>query len=80
MNKRTGRILTVLIAALAAALLAVSCACADGAEPHGDGNGIVSRPLLASLYKWLYGMDTSFWPGWRAVRLRRPKTAANTAG
>ena len=22
----------------------------------------------------------SFWPGWRAVRLRRPKTAANTAG
>ena len=31
-----------------------------GAEPHGDGNGIVPRPLLAALYKWMSDMDDSF--------------------
>ena len=77
MKKRTGRILTILLAALTAAVLAVSCACADGAEPHGDGNGIVSRPLLASLYKWLYGMDTSFWP---SVSFEQVSNAVGKAG
>ncbi len=42
-------------------LLAFGCAAAGGAEPYGDGNGIVSRPLLAAMYNWLSNMDSAFW-------------------
>ena len=41
-------------------LALVFCFGAGAEEPHGDGNGIVSRPLLASMYKWL-GDASSFW-------------------
>ena len=47
-------------ALLAAILLLAAMPLAGAEEPHGDGNGILSRPLLASLYKWLDGMDGNF--------------------
>ena len=53
MKKRL-MILCTLVLALA------FCFGATAEEPHGDGNGIVSRPLLASMYKWL-GDASSFW-------------------
>jgi hypothetical protein len=60
MGKKTWK-KTVCVLLAAVLLLAVMpFACAEGAEPHGDGNGILSRPLLASLYKWLDGMDGEF--------------------
>ena len=52
MKKRL-MILCTLVLALA------FCFGATAEEPHGDGNGIVSRPLLASMYKWL-GDASSF--------------------
>ncbi len=52
---------TVCILLAAVLLLAsVSFAGAEGAAPHGDGNGILSRALLASMYKWLNNMDGNF--------------------
>lgn len=47
---------------LCAVLLVLVClaANAEGPEPHGDGNGIVSRPLLGTLYRWLSGMESGF--------------------
>ena len=47
-------------ALLAAVLLLAAIPPAGAEEPHGDGNGILSRPLLASLHKWLDGMDGNF--------------------
>ena len=55
------RLLTVLCAvALVIGLLCASAG-AEGAEPHGDGNGILSRALLASMYNWLRETDSDFW-------------------
>ena len=58
MEKKTWK--KTLCALLAAVLLLAAMPLAGAEEPHGDGNGILSRPLLASLYKWLEGMDGNF--------------------
>lgn len=54
------RMFSVLLALTLLACCAAFPAAAEGAAPHGDGNGIVSRQLLASLYKWMNDMDGSF--------------------
>ena len=54
------RKLTLCMALLLLCTLLCSWAGAEGAEPSGDGNGILSRPLLATLYKWLNDMDGEF--------------------
>lgn len=58
MEKKTWK--KTVCALLAAILLLAAMPLAGAEEPHGDGNGILSRPLLASLYKWLDGMDGNF--------------------
>ena len=58
MEKKTWK--NTVCALLAAILLLAAMPLAGAEEPHGDGNGILSRPLLASLYKWLEGMDGNF--------------------
>ena len=60
MEKIIRRKLVCVLLAAALLLAAVPFAGAEGAEPHGDGNGILSRPLLASMYKWLNSMDGEF--------------------
>ena len=60
MKKKLRRLISALLALMIVTLL-FPAALAEGPEPHGDGNGILSRPLLASLYRWLSQMDSSFW-------------------
>ena len=53
---------TALAAVLAMALLLAGCfAAAEGAEPYGDGDGVISREQLAGLYNWLKNADTDFY-------------------
>ena len=52
---------TVIAAVLAAARLLAGCfAAAEGAEPYGDGDGVISRAQLAGLYNWLHNTDSEF--------------------
>lgn len=58
---------TWLAAVLAAAVLLAGCfapalAAAEGAEPYGDGDGIVSREQLAGLYNWIDHINSDFYP------------------
>ena len=62
MKKTIGKKRICILLAAVLLLAAVPFAGAEGAGPHGDGNGILSRPLLASMYKWLNNMDSNFWP------------------
>ena len=49
------------LAVLCALTLATGLLCTAAAEaPRGDGNGILSRALMASLYNWLGQMDPDF--------------------
>ena len=54
---------TWLAAILAAVLLLAGCfapalSAAEGAEPYGDGDGVISRAQLAGLYNWLNNTNT----------------------
>ena len=60
MKKMIRRKSVCILLAVILLLAAVPFAGAEGAEPHGDGNGILSRALLASMYKWLNNMDPNF--------------------
>ena len=60
MRKMIRRKSVCILLAAVLLLAAVPFAGAEGTEPHGDGNGILSRPLLASLYKWLSNTDMNF--------------------
>ena len=58
--KRTG-----LAAILAMAILLTGCfapvlSAAEGAEPYGDGDGVISRAQLAGLYNWLDNTNSDF--------------------
>ena len=58
--KRTG-----LAAILALAILLTGCfapvlSAAEGAEPYGDGDGVISRTQLAGLYNWLDNTNSDF--------------------
>ena len=57
---------TWLAAILAAAILLAGCfapafSAAEGAEPYGDGDGVISRAQLAGLYNWLNSTNTEFY-------------------
>ena len=57
---------TWLAAILAAAILLTGCmmpalSSAEGAEPYGDGDGVVSRAQLAGLYNWLDNISSDFY-------------------
>ena len=57
---------TWLAAILAAVLLLAGCfapalSAAEGAEPYGDGDGVISRAQLAGLYNWLNNTNTEFY-------------------
>ena len=53
---------TALAAVLAMILLLAGCfAAAEGAEPYGDGDGVISRAQLAGLYNWLNSTNTEFY-------------------
>ena len=60
MRKMIRRKSVCILLAAVLLLAAVPFAGAEGTEPHGDGNGILSRALLASMYKWLNNMDGNF--------------------
>ena len=51
------RILLAALAVLLAGCFAPALAAAEGAEPYGDGDGIVSREQLAGLYNWIAAME-----------------------
>ena len=59
-RKRIGLAAALALAVLFTACFAPAFSGAEGAEPYGGGDGVISRPALAGLYNWLNNTDSEF--------------------